>query len=48
MSLPGAPSKHAAIVAGISRGLGAALAAGLLGLGFKVMGIGWAGNPACH
>jgi benzil reductase ((S)-benzoin forming) len=37
---------HAAIVTGVSRGLGAALAAELLERGFTVVGIGRAGNPA--
>jgi NAD(P)-dependent dehydrogenase (short-subunit alcohol dehydrogenase family) len=37
---------HAAIVTGVSRGLGAALASELLERGFKVLGIGRASNPA--
>jgi benzil reductase ((S)-benzoin forming) len=37
---------HAAIVTGVSRGLGAALAATLLERGFTVLGIGRASNPA--
>jgi benzil reductase ((S)-benzoin forming) len=37
---------QAAIVTGVSRGLGAALAATLLGRGFTVLGIGRASNPA--
>jgi benzil reductase ((S)-benzoin forming) len=46
VTFPGGPGEHAAIVTGISRGLGAALAAELLERGFTVMGIGRAGNPA--
>src|SRR5258708_13089316 len=37
---------YAAIVTGVSRGLGAALAAALLERGFTVLGIGRASNPA--
>jgi benzil reductase ((S)-benzoin forming) len=37
---------HAAIITGISRGLGASLAAALLGRGFTVLGIGRASSPA--
>ena len=37
---------HAAIVTGISRGLGASLAAALLGRGYRVLGIGRVSNPA--
>lgn len=37
---------HAAIVTGVSRGLGASLAAALLQRGFTVLGIGRASNPA--
>jgi len=37
---------HTAIVTGVSRGLGASLAAALLGQGFTVLGIGRAPNPA--
>jgi benzil reductase ((S)-benzoin forming) len=37
---------HAAIVTGVSRGLGTALAATLLERGFTVLGIGRASNPA--
>jgi benzil reductase ((S)-benzoin forming) len=37
---------HTAIVTGVSRGLGAALASELLERGFKVLGIGRANNPA--
>jgi benzil reductase ((S)-benzoin forming) len=46
MSVPGGPGEHAAIVTGVSRGLGAALAADLLERGFVVVGIGREGNPA--
>jgi benzil reductase ((S)-benzoin forming) len=46
MTFPGDPGEHAAIVTGISRGLGAALAAELLERGFMVVGIGRAGNRA--
>ena len=42
----GASDGHAAIVTGVSRGLGAALAGELLGRGFTVVGIGRADNPA--
>jgi NAD(P)-dependent dehydrogenase (short-subunit alcohol dehydrogenase family) len=45
MSLPGGPGEHAAIITGVSRGLGAALAE-LLERGFTVAGIGRTGNPA--
>jgi benzil reductase ((S)-benzoin forming) len=38
--------KHAAIVTGVSRGLGAALAGELLERGFTVLGIGRSSNPA--
>ena len=37
---------HAAIVTGVSRGLGTALAAALLERGFTVLGVGRASNPA--
>jgi benzil reductase ((S)-benzoin forming) len=37
---------HAAIVTGVSRGLGAALAAALLGRGFTVLGVGRASSAA--
>src|SRR5260221_14482747 len=37
---------HAAIVTGISRGLGAALAAVLIARGYRVIGIGRTGNAA--
>jgi benzil reductase ((S)-benzoin forming) len=37
---------HAAIVTGVSRGLGASLAAALLGQGFTVLGIGRTPGPA--
>ncbi len=37
---------HAAIITGISRGLGESLAAALLGRGFTVVGIGRASSPA--
>jgi benzil reductase ((S)-benzoin forming) len=46
VSLPGGPGEHAAIVTGVSRGLGAAVAAELLERGFTVVGIGRASNPA--
>jgi len=46
MSLPGGPGEHAATVTGVSRRLGAALAAELLERGFTVAGIGRTGNPA--
>jgi benzil reductase ((S)-benzoin forming) len=46
VSLPAGPGEHAAIVTGVSRGLGAALAAELLERGFTVVGIGRASNPA--
>ena len=36
---------HAAIVTGVSRGLGAALAEDLLGRGFAVLGVGRTANP---
>jgi benzil reductase ((S)-benzoin forming) len=36
---------HAAIITGVSRGLGASLAAGLLGRNFKVLGIGRTSKP---
>jgi NAD(P)-dependent dehydrogenase (short-subunit alcohol dehydrogenase family) len=39
---------HAAIVTGVSRGLGAALATELLERGFEVLGIGRASNPALN
>ena len=39
-------SMNAAIVTGVSRGLGAALASELLERGFEVLGIGRASNPA--
>jgi benzil reductase ((S)-benzoin forming) len=44
MTLPGGTGEHAAIVTGISRGLGAALAAELLQRGFTVVGVGRADN----
>jgi benzil reductase ((S)-benzoin forming) len=37
--------EHAAIVTGVSRGLGAALGSELLGRGYTVLGIGRTGNP---
>lgn len=43
---PGGPEEHAAIVTGVSRGLGAALASELLERGFMVVGIGRTSNPA--
>jgi benzil reductase ((S)-benzoin forming) len=43
---PGGPGDHAAIVTGVSRGLGAALAGELLGRGYTVLGIGRASDPA--
>jgi benzil reductase ((S)-benzoin forming) len=43
---PGAPGEQAAIVTGVSRGLGAALAGELLERGFTVLGIGRTRNPA--
>jgi benzil reductase ((S)-benzoin forming) len=46
VSLPGGSGEHAAIVTGVSRGLGAALAAELLERGFTVVGIGRSSNPA--
>ena len=46
MTLEGHRSEQAAIVTGVSRGLGAALAGDLLERGFTVMGVGRAGNPA--
>jgi NAD(P)-dependent dehydrogenase (short-subunit alcohol dehydrogenase family) len=48
MSVPGGPGEHAAIVTGVSRGLGAALAAELLERGFTVVGIGRSVNPALN
>jgi benzil reductase ((S)-benzoin forming) len=45
LTVQGAPDRHAAIVTGVSRGLGAALARELLGRGFIVLGIGRASNP---
>jgi NAD(P)-dependent dehydrogenase (short-subunit alcohol dehydrogenase family) len=45
MTIPGGPGEQAAIVTGISRGLGAALAAELLERGFTVVGVGRASNP---
>jgi NAD(P)-dependent dehydrogenase (short-subunit alcohol dehydrogenase family) len=39
---------HAAIVTGVSRGLGAAFATELLERGFEVLGIGRASNPALN
>ena len=36
---------HAAIVSGVSRGLGEALAVELLGLGFRVLGVGRTNSP---
>jgi NAD(P)-dependent dehydrogenase (short-subunit alcohol dehydrogenase family) len=41
---PSVPSEHAAIVTGVSRGLGAALAGELLERGFTVLGIGRVSN----
>ncbi len=46
MTRPGGPEEHAAIVTGVSRGLGAALASELLERGFMVVGIGRRSNPA--
>jgi NAD(P)-dependent dehydrogenase (short-subunit alcohol dehydrogenase family) len=45
MTLPGGTGEHAAIVTGLSRGLGAALAAELLERGFTVVGVGRTSNP---
>ncbi|MDP9222417.1 MAG: SDR family NAD(P)-dependent oxidoreductase, partial [Actinomycetota bacterium] len=45
MTVRGDPDEHAAIVTGVSRGLGAALARELVGRGFIVLGIGRASNP---
>jgi benzil reductase ((S)-benzoin forming) len=42
----GGPGEQAAIVTGVSRGLGAALAGELVKRGFTVVGIGRASNPA--
>jgi NAD(P)-dependent dehydrogenase (short-subunit alcohol dehydrogenase family) len=41
----GGPGERAAIVTGVSRGLGAALGGELLDRGFTVLGIGRASNP---
>lgn len=46
MTLERGPREQAAIVTGVSRGLGAALAADLIERGFRVVGIGRTGNPA--
>lgn len=46
MNRPSGPSEHAAIVTGVSRGLGAALGGELLERGFTVFGIGRVNNPA--
>jgi len=46
LTLRGGPEEHAAIVTGVSRGLGAALGGELLERGFTVLGIGRASNPA--
>lgn len=46
MTFQGGPGEHAAIVTGVSRGLGAALAGELLERDFRVVGIGRATNPA--
>jgi benzil reductase ((S)-benzoin forming) len=46
MTRAGGVGKHAAVVTGVSRGLGAALAGELLERGFTVVGIGRASNPA--
>ena len=46
MTFPGGPGEHAAIVTGVSRGLGAALAAELLERSFTVVGIGRVSNSA--
>jgi benzil reductase ((S)-benzoin forming) len=46
MTVSGRPGGRAAIVTGVSRGLGAALASELIKRGFMVVGIGRAGNPA--
>ena len=46
MTFPDRPGGPAAIVTGVSRGLGAALATELLERGFMVVGIGRTGNPA--
>jgi benzil reductase ((S)-benzoin forming) len=43
--LESGPGEHAAIVTGVSRGLGAALARELLGRGFTVLGVGRTVNP---
>jgi benzil reductase ((S)-benzoin forming) len=45
-TLQGGRGEHAAIVTGVSRGLGAALAGELLARGFTVLGIGRANNGA--
>ena len=46
ITFPDRPSGPAAIVTGVSRGLGAVLATELLERGFMVVGIGRTGNPA--
>jgi benzil reductase ((S)-benzoin forming) len=46
MTVPDLPGSPAAIVTGVSRGLGAALASELLQRGFTVIGIGRASDPA--
>jgi benzil reductase ((S)-benzoin forming) len=46
MTLAGGPGEQAAIVTGVSRGLGAALAGELLERGYTVLGIGRSTNPA--
>jgi NAD(P)-dependent dehydrogenase (short-subunit alcohol dehydrogenase family) len=45
MTVRGTGSEHGAIVTGVSRGLGAALAADLLERGFTVLGVGRTSNP---
>jgi benzil reductase ((S)-benzoin forming) len=45
-TVQGGPGEHAAIVTGVSRGLGAALGGELLERGFSVLGVGRASNPA--
>jgi benzil reductase ((S)-benzoin forming) len=46
LTLRGSPGEHAAIVTGVSRGLGAALGDELLKRGFTVLGIGRTSGPA--
>ena len=45
MNRPNGLTEHAAIVTGVSRGLGAALSSELLDRGFTVLGIGRVNNP---